>query len=546
MKKLLIICASVGAILGGFILASAANNCGQVFPTGLNNYVANCIVPSSWANALEAKIGIVGSTATSSLDYQINDIFTSYGSEQVASSAVPWINYGTASSPSSTWLKPGNNLSELTNTSTARSNLGLGDSATLPSSTWFKVANNLSEGNASTMRTNLGLGSIATHPTTDYLPSSTAYVSSINGSGSGAYSIIPGNNVSISTTTTSTLITLNVASTSNPLTTGNTPSLSGGISYVLSTTTQFSYTGNVASFTLPTNVTGTLTVYVAGPEGGITSGVASPGYGAAVTGTITYIQGETFWLSVGSSTGGGAGSCTGSGSTAGQGGAGSTGNTVAQPGWDVGNTTHNASSAPDIWSGAGSGNSNYGGYCGTAGASPTWISTTSTLSTSTALAIEGGGGAMGGGKSGSTNPGNGGNAATSTGASAASGTSGMLYSGGGGGGGQTFISTSLGATSTGLQSGLGTVIFSYGLFYKPTIIGNNFAGSISYVTSTQTSSTITFASPNDFVNGESCGVTPNDATNTAWISYNATTSFTVTFQNALTAGQSFNYWCLGF
>ncbi|MCL4400047.1 hypothetical protein M1506_02095 [Patescibacteria group bacterium] len=59
-------------------------------------------------------------------------------------------------------LNPANNLSELTNTSTARTNLGLGDSATLASSTWFKVANNLSEGTATTMRTNLGLGTIAT------------------------------------------------------------------------------------------------------------------------------------------------------------------------------------------------------------------------------------------------------------------------------------------------------------------------------------------------------------------------------------------------
>jgi hypothetical protein len=51
------------------------------------------------------------------------------------------------------------------------------------------AANNLSDlTNTSTARTNLGLGSIATHPTTDYLASSTPYVSTVNG-GSGAITI---------------------------------------------------------------------------------------------------------------------------------------------------------------------------------------------------------------------------------------------------------------------------------------------------------------------------------------------------------------------
>lgn len=47
--------------------------------------------------------------------------------------------------------------------STARGNLGLGDSATLASSTWLKTANNLSElVNTSTARTNLGFISTTT------------------------------------------------------------------------------------------------------------------------------------------------------------------------------------------------------------------------------------------------------------------------------------------------------------------------------------------------------------------------------------------------
>ena len=53
------------------------------------------------------------------------------------------------------------NLSGLSNYTTARSNLGLGSAALLASSAVFQVANNLSEGSASTMRSNLGLGSAA-------------------------------------------------------------------------------------------------------------------------------------------------------------------------------------------------------------------------------------------------------------------------------------------------------------------------------------------------------------------------------------------------
>jgi len=59
-----------------------------------------------------------------------------------------------------------NNLSDLNNASTARTNLGLGTAATSASTDFLQVSNNLSDlNNASTARTNLGLGTSATADT---------------------------------------------------------------------------------------------------------------------------------------------------------------------------------------------------------------------------------------------------------------------------------------------------------------------------------------------------------------------------------------------
>lgn len=51
---------------------------------------------------------------------------------------------------SSTWLKVANNLSDLVSTSSARSNLGLTDTATLASSTWIKYVTPSTSGNVLT------------------------------------------------------------------------------------------------------------------------------------------------------------------------------------------------------------------------------------------------------------------------------------------------------------------------------------------------------------------------------------------------------------
>jgi hypothetical protein len=100
MKKALFLIASATIVFFGIALLdhslAYAANCGNVFPTSLNNYVSGCTIPSAWGNALESKIGVTSSTATSSLDYEINHIFTSYGSEVIASSAIPWLSTSTS------------------------------------------------------------------------------------------------------------------------------------------------------------------------------------------------------------------------------------------------------------------------------------------------------------------------------------------------------------------------------------------------------------------------------------------------------------------
>ena len=67
-------------------------------------------------------------------------------------------------------LEAANNLSDLSNVPTARTNLGLGTAATSASSDFLAVANNLSDlGDAATARTNLGLGTAATSASSDFL-----------------------------------------------------------------------------------------------------------------------------------------------------------------------------------------------------------------------------------------------------------------------------------------------------------------------------------------------------------------------------------------
>ena len=100
-------------------------------------------------------------------DYDIKSIDGSNGVTVTDNSDKVTIGIDSASSG---FLIASNNLSDVPSKSTARTNLGLGSSATQSSGTFLQVANNLSDvSSASTSRTNLGLGSAATQSSGTFL-----------------------------------------------------------------------------------------------------------------------------------------------------------------------------------------------------------------------------------------------------------------------------------------------------------------------------------------------------------------------------------------
>ncbi len=322
----------------------------------------------------------------------------------------------------------------------------------------------------------------------------------------------------------------------NPLTTGGTPT----ITVTTPSSTTLNAAGSIQSWTVPTGVT-SLTVNV--------QGASTPNaYGGSSTGTVAVTPGTTYYFCVGTQASGSSGGYCGGGSAASGGGGGS-----GYSGMFTSNTPSQAAALLIAGGAGGNGQvtvSQYGGPGGgTAGDNGSGcgpgVGGTQSAGGGGGLCITAGtsGSALqgGNGSGGSTDPGGGGGGGYYGGGGGGSGTS----NDGGGGGGSGYASSTVTSTTTavGLNNGAGIATISYGLPIG-TVTGDNYAGRVN-VSNSFTSITIAFNSPS-FVNGESCSVEPNNATNTYFVSYNATTSFSTTFQNALTAGQSFNYWCLGY
>ena len=111
--------------------------------------VANYLTISSASSTYQTQSGMSAylSTASAVANYQTLSGMSAYLS---------------TASASANYLAKADNLSGLTSSSTARTNLGLGSASTLAASAVVQTANNLSDVTASTARTNLGLGAVAT------------------------------------------------------------------------------------------------------------------------------------------------------------------------------------------------------------------------------------------------------------------------------------------------------------------------------------------------------------------------------------------------
>jgi len=146
------------------ITVSASGTEGLVFATPQDIHTGASptftgLTLTDFAGFAKFTAGVLGTSTIGVAD--ISDLATNYIS---TTTALSYLTTTTAASTylgisaSTTFAFRANNLSDLNSTATARTNLGLTDTATLASSTWLKVANNLSDlNNSSIARTNLGL-----------------------------------------------------------------------------------------------------------------------------------------------------------------------------------------------------------------------------------------------------------------------------------------------------------------------------------------------------------------------------------------------------
>ena len=122
----------------------------------------------SLVTALKGDLYLVSHAGTfAGISLNVNDhiVFNQDAADPVTSSMFDVID-----NTSDTSLQKADNLSDLDDAATARTNLGLGTAATSASADFLAVSSNLSDLNdAATARTNLGLGTAATSASTDFL-----------------------------------------------------------------------------------------------------------------------------------------------------------------------------------------------------------------------------------------------------------------------------------------------------------------------------------------------------------------------------------------
>lgn len=202
------------------------------------------------------------STISSSTYYLASNpagyLTTSSASATITSAGFTWttpFTFGTSTgisitSSSGNIIFGNTGVTSIATTSPINADVGVGGvTLSITTTTFLMKADNLAGlGSTSTSRTNLGLGSIATFASTDYLTSSTAFVSSINGT-SGAYNIYAGGLLTRTTGTASTTISFassslglgNLSVINSPLPvanggTANTAFTAGSVVFASSTT----------------------------------------------------------------------------------------------------------------------------------------------------------------------------------------------------------------------------------------------------------------------------------------------------------------------